>query len=904
MTDYGTRNGHSDVLRKALAYCDAGLSVLPVARDGSKAPDWTRLPRVGGHATWDPLKEELQSREDVERMFRGERPPGIGVIGGAVSGGLECVDFDREAESIFPAWCELVEAEAPGLVARLSVARTPKPGFHVRYRCPDVEVPGNTKLAVDPDAPRNDRTLIETRGEGGYALAPGCPADCHETGRPYEHHSGPALENVQAVGVEEREVLIRCARSFDRSPREGAPAGGGHRGEEGLSPGDDYNRRGPDFMEVLGKHGWEVARHRGTVRYVRRPGKKAGWSGTLGVCRSSKSGDLFAVFSSNADPFEGATSGRDCTCYSKFAVYALLEHEGDFSAAAKALYADGYGERRAKESRKAEAGRRPAAEGEGESNRRDRKRRRQEESPADQAPRPEVLLTTDEYAVNTQAIQALSDPRAAPEVYQRGNALVTVLRPARAPGKAAVDRPEGTPRISPLAPPQLREILARVVRFQKVVCDKKGKAKVVHAHPADWCVGGVYSRGCWPGVRPLEAVVEAPTLRPDGSVLDAPGWDGESGLLYEPAGTYPPVPRTPSRADAARAVDAFFDLVQDFPFAGDADRAVWLAAALTALARQAVSGPCPLFLFDGNAPGAGKTLLVDAIAITATGREISRTAFPENDEELRKRITSVALAGDRLVLFDNVACAFGGSSLDTALTGTVWQDRLLGRSEMTPELPLFTCWFATGNNVALKGDARRRAVLCRLVTHQERPEERTGFKYPDLLDHVLRHRGELVVAGLTLLRAYVAAGRPAQKLSAFGSYEAWSDLIRSAVFWATGGLDPCATREKLRAADPALATLTSLLAGWAELPGAQVTGVTVAEALRFLNDPNHAGEFQTLRAALLDWTKTDKLPGAGVIGVKLRGCRDRVVNGLALKAESVAGGVQRWRVAQVAEEGA
>jgi hypothetical protein len=343
--------GTTETLRKAFVYHDAGLSLVPVARDGTKVPDWTRLPRIPGedgnyHAVWDPLKKELPTREDVERMFKGAKPPGIGVIGGAVSGGLECIDFDREAETIFPAWSELVEAERPGLVARLSIIRTPRPGYHVRYRCPDVEIPGNTKLAVDPAAPPDDRCLIETRGEGGYALAPGSPAECHQTGRPYEHHSGPELEHVLAISDEEREVLIRCARSFDRSapaePSRPAAAPG-----TGLSPGDDYDQRGPDWLEILEPHGWVAVRQRGEVTYWRRPGKDGpGWSATTGVCNSKAGRALFAVFSSNAHPFPGPDGNRPCSTHDKFGVYTLLNHGRDFRAAAQALAAEGYGEQR------------------------------------------------------------------------------------------------------------------------------------------------------------------------------------------------------------------------------------------------------------------------------------------------------------------------------------------------------------------------------------------------------------------------------------------------------------------------------------------------------------------------------------------------------------------------------
>src|SRR5262249_19791240 len=153
--------------------------------------------------------------------------------------------------------------------------------------------------------------------------------------------------------------------------------------------------------------------------------------------------------------------------------------------------------------------------------------------------------------------------------------------------------------------------------------------------------------------------------------------------------------------------------------------------------------------------------------------------------------------------------------------------------------------FATGNNVELRGDIPRRVVPCRLETAEEHPEERTGFKYPNLLEHVGAERPRLVCAGLTILRAYFAAGRPRQELTTFGSYESWSDVIRAPVAWALG-LDPLATRERMRGTDARRAALVGLVQGWAELPGGK-TGLTVAEALRYLNDPQQADRFCTLR---------------------------------------------------------
>src|SRR5262249_14403625 len=125
------------------------------------------------------------------------------------------------------------------------------------------------------------------------------------------------------------------------------PADAGKGGGAGLRPGDDFERRGPGWDDILTPHGWERAGGRGDVVYWRRPGKDApGISATTGYCKGTDGADLLAVFSSNAHPFEGPSGTKPCTCYGKFAAYALLNHGGDFKAAARELAREGYGEQR------------------------------------------------------------------------------------------------------------------------------------------------------------------------------------------------------------------------------------------------------------------------------------------------------------------------------------------------------------------------------------------------------------------------------------------------------------------------------------------------------------------------------------------------------------------------------
>lgn len=156
----------------------------------------------------------------------------------------------------------------------------------------------------------------------------------HPTGRPYIRVSG-GFDTIAHYTVEERDALIALARSFDQMPRRShAPTGQPAKKTSGpdARPGDDYNQR-TSWPELLEPHGWVYVFERGDTSYWRRPGKAFGISATTNFGGS----DLFYPFTSSTE-FEPETS-----C-SKFAVYALLEHGGDFSKAALALAKQGHGQ--------------------------------------------------------------------------------------------------------------------------------------------------------------------------------------------------------------------------------------------------------------------------------------------------------------------------------------------------------------------------------------------------------------------------------------------------------------------------------------------------------------------------------------------------------------------------------
>lgn len=504
-----------------------------------------------------------------------------------------------------------------------------------------------------------------------------------------------------------------------------------------------------------------------------------------------------------------------------------------------------------------------------------------------------IPITTAEHEVGSQASFAIGQDAT---VFQRANVLVTVLRDSAI--SRVIQRPPGLPRIATLQLPTIRELLTKNadwIVYKPTKGGEEGELESVPSHPPTWAVAATAARGDWPTVRPIETVIESPILRPDGSIMNEPGYDAKTGILFEAEeDTNWDIPVSPTPRDATNAAERLLDIVADFPFKDHSHRAAWLAALLTPMARFAIAGACPLFLFDANGPGSGKSLLSDVIAMIATGRAMPRTAYPDEDEEMRKRITSIAMAGDRMMLLDNIAATFGGSALDSALTATSWRDRILGKSEMTGELSLFTVWFGTGNNVLLRGDVLRRVVPCRLETLLEKPEERgeEEFAHPNLLKWVKEGRQGFVRDVLTILRAYVLAGRPRGSYGAFGSFEAWSNLVRSAVWWVTG-YDPCSTREVLRLQDPETSTYRGILNGWGELPPPATQWRTAAAMLQLL--AGFPENFETLRTALMEWSRTDGLPTPKVVGVRLKQMQGRVFDGKRMVSR-IYQGTLSWRV--------
>lgn len=180
-----------------------------------------------------------------------------------------------------------------------------------------------------------------------------------------------------------------------------------------------------------------------------------------------------------------------------------------------------------------------------------------------------------------------------------------------------------------------------------------------------------------------------------------------------------------------------------------------------------------------------------------------------------------------------------------------------------------------------------------MVSPEERPEDLAGFKIPDLRGHVTQHRPALVVAALTAVRAWFVAGQPDMDLPAWGSFEAWSGVVRNALVWA-GWADPAESREAMRADEAEdlapIAAMHVALAALCVASGGPVTGAQIADAA-------NAG-LHGLVAALagLPGRAVEGLWTGKVVGYRLRRHKDRVVAGRALKIAAPSESGSLWSI--------
>jgi len=393
--------------------------------------------------------------------------------------------------------------------------------------------------------------------------------------------------------------------------------------------------------------------------------------------------------------------------------------------------------------------------------------------------------------------------------YQRGGLIVTIVTD---PGTRET-------RVQDISSPALLRALASTATWERF--DARTNSWL-RTDPPGRHATVLFDSTSYPHLPVLKGLARQPYLRPDGSLMMMAGYDSATEMFGVFDARKFSVPGNPTRADAEEALVLLRDALHEFAFVSDADLATALAAMLTAAVRPSLSH-APMIHVRAHTVGSGKSYLCELIAALATPQRGTPTNFPADDEECRKLLLAELLRAPAVIEFDNLTSDLvPHKSLCTALTSEHMSGRILGVSK-TATVNTRALFLSSGNNVGPVQDMARRCITIHLDPGCEVPAART-FARPNLVRDVLHERGRYVSAALTIIRAWVVAGRPKSLCKSLAGFEEWSDHCRQPLLW-LGLEDPTESVFLAMNEDPDRETLGRILSAWQDVFGTKAAMV-------------------------------------------------------------------------------
>jgi hypothetical protein len=341
-----------------------------------------------------------------------------------------------------------------------------------------------------------------------------------------------------------------------------------------------------------------------------------------------------------------------------------------------------------------------------------------------------------------------------------------------------------------------------------------------------------------------------------------------------------------------------------------------IAAILSLVARPAIAGDVPAILFDASTPGSGKGLQIDMVSTAVLGRSTGKLTWPSHggpqaEHTIEQSLGGEARMGSPLVVWDEVVGPFGGPSINRVLTsGGRTRFRLLGQTQVV-DLPWTAVMLAAGNNIAWRDNTNRRVLVSRLEPPTDAPEAWEGERrHPEMISWIVSNRGEILRCALTVLRAWVVAGRPDMGIRAWGGgFESWTQVAR-AIRWAGGG-DVLGCRvASSESVSEEQQQVTAILLGLERAQAEHPNGMTAGRFIDTLftpdrirgrgpdGEPLKPDDYEDARDAIsgATHTPTGRKPDATALGRVFRTWRRRVVANRVIDVVGSKHGTQLWAV--------
>ena len=491
--------------------------------------------------------------------------------------------------------------------------------------------------------------------------------------------------------------------------------------------------------------------------------------------------------------------------------------------------------------------------------------------------KPVIRVTAGE--VNRVVDAAEQELARSGHIYQRGGFIVTVVTD---PGSRET-------RVQELRQPALIRKLDTIAIWEAYSKKENAWVKI---NPPALHASVLFDSPGYPHLPVLNGLTRQPYLRPDGSLTMTAGYDPATGMYGVFDVRQFTVPEAPTFEQAQQAMELLKGLLVEFSFARAVDLAAALAALLTAAIRPSLIH-APMFHVRAHMVGSGKSYLCELITALATPQRGTPTTFPADDEECRKLLLAELLRAPAVIEFDNLTSDLvAHKSLCTALTSEFMSGRVLGVSRTTT-VNTRTLFLSSGNNVGPVQDMARRCLTILLDPGCEIPAART-FTRPDLVREVLSERGRYVSAALTIIRAWIVAGRPKAECKALSGFGDWSDLCRQPLLW-LGCEDPTKSVFEAMSEDPDRETLGRLLTAWQAVFGRMPA--MIREAVREAQFPGD--DNLELREVLNDIASERGEINRRKLGWWIRRHAGRIVDGRRFIRGSGNRSAETWQVSEV-----
>jgi hypothetical protein len=274
---------------------------------------------------WKENQNTKLSIDEFTRRIKDSRATGIGIITGFEY--LEVIDVDlkvfstpAEMQDFWNEYLNTLQESIYDFDKKFTIYKTKSGGYHILYKTKRVE--GNKKIA---SLQGHKEAVIESRGIGGYVFA-----------YPENKVGNRSYFDIDFITDDDRQTLWNISKAYDyqEPQKEIKPKVKREFITEGKTPWQDFNEQNsvldvvvPDDFEI--PRGGEKSKH----TLIKRHGAKSAHSGYV----FKNNGCMYLFSTGTIYPHEKLIS--------PFAAYTYKYHSGDFSAAARDLYEQGFGDR-------------------------------------------------------------------------------------------------------------------------------------------------------------------------------------------------------------------------------------------------------------------------------------------------------------------------------------------------------------------------------------------------------------------------------------------------------------------------------------------------------------------------------------------------------------------------------